>query len=55
MTATYSPGTRIDHYEIIRMLGQGGMNSEYLAEDMLNQQKVVLKFLNADLNGNVGA
>src|SRR5271157_5670906 len=54
MTATYTPGTRIDHYEIIRLLGQGGMNSVYLAEDILNQQKVVLKFPNADLIGNVG-
>jgi len=54
MTAIYTPGTRIDHYEIICMLGQGGMNNVYLAEDILNQQKVVLKFPNADLIGNVG-
>ncbi len=54
MTTTYTPGTRIDHYEIIRLLGQGGMNNVYLAEDILNQQKVVLKFPNADLLGNVG-
>jgi hypothetical protein len=25
MTATSTPGTRIDHYEIMRLLGQGGM------------------------------
>jgi serine/threonine-protein kinase len=54
MTTTYAPGTRIDHYEILRMLGQGGMNSVYLAEDILNRQKVVLKFPNADLIGNIG-
>ena len=44
MTTTYTPGTRIDHYEIIRLLGQGGMNNVYLAEDIINRQKVVLKF-----------
>jgi serine/threonine-protein kinase len=54
MTTTYTPGRRIDHYEIIRLLGQGGMNNVYLAKDVINQQKVVLKFPNADLLGNVG-
>ncbi|TMF44582.1 MAG: hypothetical protein E6I32_14900 [Chloroflexi bacterium] len=44
MTTTYSSGTRVDHYEIIRMLGHGGMNNVYLAQDILNQEKVVLKF-----------
>jgi len=53
MTTTYTPGTRIDHYEIICMLGHGGMNRVYLAEDVLNRQKVVLKFPNDDLIGNV--
>src|SRR5258708_32541066 len=53
MTTTYTPGTRIDHYEIIQLLGHGGMNRVYLAEDVLNKQKVVLKFLNDDLIGNV--
>ncbi|HAG98581.1 MAG TPA: hypothetical protein DCL75_06930 [Ktedonobacter sp.] len=53
MTATYIPGARIDHYEIIRMLGHGGMNRVYLAQDILNQQQVVLKFPNDDLIGNI--
>src|SRR2546426_12409274 len=53
MPTIYTPGERIDHYEIIRLLGHGGMNYVYLAEDVLNQQKVVLKFPNDDLIGNV--
>jgi eukaryotic-like serine/threonine-protein kinase len=47
------PGERIDHYEIIRLLGHGGMNHVYLAQDILNAQKVVLKIPNDDLFGDV--
>src|SRR5437764_13708306 len=54
MTTTYSRRTRVHHYEIIRMLGHGGMNNVYLAQDILNQEKVVLKFPNDDLISNVG-
>ena len=53
MTTTYAPGTRVDHYEIIRMLGHGGLNRVYLARDVSNQQEVVLKFPNDDLIGNI--
>ena len=53
MPPTYTPGEKIDHYEIIRLLGHGGMNYVYLAYDTLHQQKVVLKFPNDDLLGNV--
>ena len=54
MTTTYLSGTRVDHYEIIRQLGHGGMNNVYLAQDTLNEEKVVLKFPNDDLISNVG-
>lgn len=53
MPTTYTPGEIVDHYEIIRMLGQGGMNHVYLARDVHNQRDVVLKFPNDDLIGNV--
>jgi serine/threonine-protein kinase len=53
MATTYAPGTLIDHYEIIRMLGHGGMNRVYHARDISTQQEVVLKFPNDDLTGNI--
>ncbi|HZR42692.1 MAG TPA: serine/threonine-protein kinase [Ktedonobacteraceae bacterium] len=53
MTTAYAPGAKIDHYEIIRLLGHGGMNRVYLALDTDTQQKVVLKFPNDDLIGNI--
>src|SRR5260370_1416966 len=53
MPISYSLGTTIDHYEIIRMLGRGGMNHVYHARDRLTQQDVVLKIPNADLIGNI--
>lgn len=53
MPTTYTPGEKIDHYEIIRMLGHGGMNYVYLAYDTVNQQKVVLKFPNDELIGDI--
>lgn len=52
MSITYVPGRQIDHYEIIRLLGHGGMNRVYLARDATNQQDVVLKFPNDDVSGN---
>jgi len=54
MTLAYTPGAQIDHYEIIRMLGHGGMSRVYLARDLHSMQTVVLKFPNDDLIGNIG-
>ena len=54
MTAVYTPGSQIDHYQIIRQLGHGGMSRVYLASDTHDQQKVVLKFPNDELIGDIG-
>src|SRR5216110_3774897 len=53
MTAVYTSGSQIDHYEIIRQLGHGGMSRVYLACDAQDQQKVVLKFPNDELIGDI--
>lgn len=53
MTTVYTPGAQIDHYEVIRMLGHGGMSRVYLATDLEDQRKVVLKFPNDDLIGDI--
>ena len=53
MTTAYTQGTQVDHYEIIRVLGHGGMNWVYLARDVTNEQEVVLKFPNDELIGNI--
>ena len=53
MTTAYIQGTLVDHYEIMRLLGHGGMNWVYLARDVANEQEVVLKFPNDELIGNI--
>ena len=53
MTARYTFGSQIDHYEIIRQLGHGGMSRVYLASDTHDQRQVVLKFPKDDLIGDI--
>ena len=40
-----SPGDRIGHYKIERLLGQGGMGQVYLATDDVLERQVAIKFL----------
>jgi serine/threonine protein kinase/Tfp pilus assembly protein PilF len=42
-------GSRVAHYRIFSLLGEGGMGRVYLAEDTKLYRKVSLKFLSADV------
>jgi serine/threonine protein kinase len=44
-----------DRYKIERELGQGGMATVYLAEDLKHRRKVAVKVLNPDLAAALGA
>jgi len=47
--ASMASGARLAHYEIISLLGSGGMGEVYLAEDTRLRRKVALKMLKPDL------
>jgi len=41
----FIPGAKIQHYEVVQLLGKGGMGEVYLARDAVLERKVALKFL----------
>jgi eukaryotic-like serine/threonine-protein kinase len=51
-TTSIAPGTQLTHYEIISMIGAGGMGEVYLAEDKRLRRKVALKMLAPELTGD---
>ena len=47
-----STGDRINHYEIEKLLGKGGMGEVYLAQDTRLDRKVAIKFLPPELEAD---
>src|SRR5262245_53763923 len=41
----FAPGSRIRQYEVIRLIGRGGMGRVFLARDLRLARRVALKFL----------
>lgn len=48
----FAPGEKVQHYEIIKLLGEGGMGKVFLAKDTILDRRVALKFLPDELEGD---
>jgi eukaryotic-like serine/threonine-protein kinase len=47
-SATPEPGARINQYEMIKKIGEGGMGTVFLARDLRLGRRVAIKFLQAE-------
>jgi serine/threonine protein kinase len=48
-SAVPHPGVRINQYEMIKMIGEGGMGSVFLARDLRLGRRVAIKFLQSNM------
>ena len=48
ISVALQPGVRINQYEIIKMIGEGGMGSVFLARDLRLGRRVAIKFLRSN-------
>jgi WD40 repeat protein/serine/threonine protein kinase len=48
----FHPGTRVDHFKVIRLVGRGGMGEVYLARDTQLGRKVALKVIQPERLGS---
>jgi tetratricopeptide (TPR) repeat protein/tRNA A-37 threonylcarbamoyl transferase component Bud32 len=44
----FAPGDKIQHYEVIKLIGKGGMGEVYLAHDLVLDRNVAIKFLSEE-------
>ena len=51
-TGILAPGAQIERYEVVSLLGTGGMSRVYLAQDARLRRKIALKILKAELTTN---
>lgn len=49
--ARLEPGSLVDHFKVVRLLGRGGMGEVHLARDTRLGRKVALKMIHADRLG----
>ena len=48
-----TPGMRLDHYEITKLIGTGGMGEVYRATDTRLHREVAVKSLGAAVHGTL--